>query len=412
MRKVYLVIALTLLMAGAAHAQFAIETVAVGEYDGTEMALDADGDPLICFYDNAASALGVAEWNGAAWEVVTADNVGDVGQDCSIVVGANGNVHVAYLSADEYDIRYARRIGANWNALTLYESGYIGLATDITLAPDGEPRISYIDGTVQEAGYIWFEGAGYIGSRPDDWRTIGGQATGIVASTTTESYIAGYDQESGFVTIFKGHDLTWDVYDVDGMETEAKVGWDLAFAGDDSGALHLAYYDQTNGEASYAWGPWGDMQTEIFDGSDWCGHPLDLAVEGNGRPHVCYFSSTAQELRYGYRVGAEGWEIFVIDQGEGVGLDCSLAVAPDNTVTIAYYDETANALKVARGAYAPPLGDDDDDDDDDNDADATPDDDDDDLTPTDDDDDTAGDDDDATIGDDDDDDDDSGSCGC
>ncbi|HPM78906.1 MAG TPA: hypothetical protein PK961_17590, partial [bacterium] len=164
-------------------------------------------------------------------------------------------------------------------------------------------------------------------------------------------------------------------------------------------------------------GSYDSMDIAVVDANGWCGYPMDLTVDGDGNPHLCYFDDTGKMLRYAVR-GATGWHRYMIEDGGNVGLDCSIAVDVSGVVSIAYYDEEVGALKVARGDASgmSEITDDDDDDDDDDDTGG-----DDDDVSDDDDDDAADDDADDDDNDDDDDDNDNdddggynpgGGCGC
>ena len=371
MRKYILALGLALMLVVPAAAEFAVETVDTGGTgEMTDIDLDPDGAPVICYYDATLDALKLVAWSEGGWSFTVVDDAGSRGQDCSVHVDADGDPHLVYLDFVEYDLRYAYREDDVWNLSSPVAQGYIGMGARIAAAPDGEIRMAYLDGTELKVGYVWLTPSGPSQYNIGGFRNLGGKATSLVVETASRAYMATFNDVAGSLLIYRGHGLVWESYLVDGAATPWRFGWDNAMAQDDAGELHVAYYDQTNGELHYAWGPWGAMDNEMLDESDWCGHPLDLAVEGHGRPHVCYYSETVQELRYGYRVSdEEGWLLYSIDSGEGVGRDCSIAVADDGIVTIAYHDALAGSLKVAVGSEAPPVVDDDDDDDDDNDDD-------------------------------------------
>ena len=87
-------------------------------------------------------------------------------------------------------------------------------------------------------------------------------------------------------------------------------------------------------------------------GSD-VGLYTSLAVNQLDRPRVAYFDRTNGRLKYAQKT-AEGWEVVTVPRaGSGdnvVGRSCSLALDSDGLPHIAFLDETAGTLNVARKA--------------------------------------------------------------
>jgi hypothetical protein len=96
------------------------------------------------------------------------------------------------------------------------------------------------------------------------------------------------------------------------------------------------------------------MNCEYVDGlgSD-VGLYTSLAVDQLDRPRVAYFDRSNGRLKYAEKT-AEGWEVVTVPRtGSGdnvVGRSCSLALDSDGLPHIAFLDETAGTLNVARKA--------------------------------------------------------------
>jgi hypothetical protein len=94
------------------------------------------------------------------------------------------------------------------------------------------------------------------------------------------------------------------------------------------------------------------MSCEYVDGqgSD-VGLYTSLAVDQLDRPRVAYFDRSNGRLKYAEKT-AEGWEVVTVPRtgpGENVvGRSCSLALDSDGLPHIAFLDETAGTLNVAR----------------------------------------------------------------
>lgn len=366
MRRLIMIIAAALALGtGVAFGDFTIEIADDSGDTGmlTETALDSQGRPGICYYNGYYDDLMVAERRGGEWQVETVDHPGYTGKECSIAYDDNDEPHVAYQEFNDFDIKYAYRNGEGWHAWTVAAEDYLGFGCSLAFADNGKPRFSYLNGTNQTIGYVWGTPGEFSQATVGlIWPVnIGGLATSLVSESAERSYIAAYDEteDAKDLLLLRGQGEDWEYTVVD--DSADNRGWDLAMAQDGNGVLHIAYYDQTNGALRYAWGNYDSMQTEQVDDRGWCGHPLDIAVEENGTPHVCYYSE-AGVMHHAYREGGN-WFFTKITEIPGDGLDCSIVVDADGLVTLAYYDSHNGYLKVARGT--PPAGDDDDDDDDD-----------------------------------------------
>ncbi len=97
-----------------------------------------------------------------------------------------------------------------------------------------------------------------------------------------------------------------------------------------------------------------NMNCEYVDGlgSD-VGLYSSLCVDHLDRPRVAYFDRTNGRLKFA-RKSAEGWEVMTVPwtgaEEHVVGRSCSLALDSDGLPHIAFLDETAGTLNVAREA--------------------------------------------------------------
>ena len=96
------------------------------------------------------------------------------------------------------------------------------------------------------------------------------------------------------------------------------------------------------------------MTCEYVDGQGGdVGLYTSLAVDQLDRPRVAYFDRSNGRLKYAQKT-AEGWEVVTVPRtgtGENVvGRSCSLALDSDGLPHIAFLDETAGTLNVARKA--------------------------------------------------------------
>jgi hypothetical protein len=80
--------------------------------------------------------------------------------------------------------------------------------------------------------------------------------------------------------------------------------------------------------------------------SDNVGKYASLAFNGNKKPAIAYFSTTANDLLFIEEVGTT-WRKETIDSSGSVGSYCSLAFSDDGHAGIAYHDESDDALNFA-----------------------------------------------------------------
>ena len=125
----------------------------VGRY--SSITLGADGLPVISYYDGANSFLRVAKCGNAACTgastVTIVDNVGSVGLDTSITLGADGLPIISYYNITNGNLKVAKCVNATCTGAsivsTLDSAGTVGSFTSITLGVDGLPVVSYYDST-------------------------------------------------------------------------------------------------------------------------------------------------------------------------------------------------------------------------------------------------------------------------
>ena len=85
------------------------------------------------------------------------------------------------------------------------------------------------------------------------------------------------------------------------------------------------------------------------------GEHVSLALDSNDTPYISYYEASHQMLQMAKYVGAGGncgsnndWVCETVDHTGNVGKYSSIAIDPtDDLPKIAYYDDTANALKLA-----------------------------------------------------------------
>lgn len=216
------------------------------------------------------------------------------------------------------------------------------------------------------------------------------------------NHISFYDAEHG--------DLRYRLQTMSGdwcndlVDSDGDVGEWSSIALDGDGYPHIGYYDATNKNPKHAWKDTQGWHTEPIhplggggtctsiavdkntglvqacfclgdtsavpyynfmyayrDGAppyNWTAGVIDstfavvrwcsLALGPQGTPHVSYYDSLSGNLKYAVRTQGD-WNTITVDSDGDVGLYTSIAVDKDGMPHISYYDATNNALKYAVG---------------------------------------------------------------
>ena len=127
----------------------------VGEH--TSIAIGANGNPVVAYYDATNGNLKVARCNdfacsGGNETISVVDSVGDVGQYASLAIGSSGNPLIAYYDATNGNLKVARcndRACAGGDELRsrVAIAGDVGAHASLAIGLDGLPVIAYYDAT-------------------------------------------------------------------------------------------------------------------------------------------------------------------------------------------------------------------------------------------------------------------------
>ncbi len=147
--------------------------------------IDTQGNPCIAYWDGmvASNDLRYASKRAGVWTIETVDRLGDVGTYSSLELDDLDNPHISYRDATQADLKYTTRKGGRWITETVETVGNVGLYTSIALDSQGQPRIAHLDNTNFDLRYA---SAAIEMSAPlpdDDWQvganeTVAWEGTG------------------------------------------------------------------------------------------------------------------------------------------------------------------------------------------------------------------------------------------
>ena len=242
-----------------------------------------------------------ASATGYTWQVDTVDGNG---AKPSLAVDAKGVPHIAYmLEAMSGFVKYAIAGGDGWDISTI-STGYLYGPLDIQVNQQGVPQVSWHSHDEEDAGY---------------------------AVLVDGKWDVQYIQDPG-------HD-----------------GWDNNLAIDSTGQPHVVSIDPVQ------FGGSSGVEYATFDGNSWTVEEVGsgpiryefgtfVAVDSQDRPHVVWFDSNDQDLKYAVKDGGS-WQVSTVDSDGDVGRYPSLAVDSQDNPAISYFEptsESAGYVKVAR----------------------------------------------------------------
>lgn len=318
----------------------------------------------------------------------------DVGEHTSIVVDANGVIHVAYYDRDNGRLKYANYAGGMWSTSVVDETAHVGLYSSIAIDANGNPAIAYmmVEG-MQAPDPTPLTGLRYAVANTNmpasgsDWTIADVDAAekpiplceggcgngracvdfGMGPICATESSTCATSCGSDEVCVDDGAgtascETELNIVPLDGFIDGVGLFADLAFTS--TGTPVIAYYDRLERDLKLATGlPGGGFSLRTLDGDDAMdptdtGQHATVAISPNDDVAVAYFDATNDDLIY-YDVRSGVREI--VDDGVSppdlrmVGADASLLFDASGSPAIAYQDPTLVDLVYARRIGSPPM---------------------------------------------------------
>ena len=247
------------------------------------------------------SASDVSSATGYNWQVETVD---DNGAKPSLAVDRDGVPHIAFmLEAMPGFVKHAVAAGDGWDISTI-STGYFYGPLDIQISQEGVPQVSWHNHDEEDAAYA------------------------VLTDGEWEVQIIQHP----------GHD-----------------GWDNNLAIDSAGRPHVVSIDPLQ------FGGTSGVEYATVEGDSWTVEEVGsgpvpyefgafIALDSQDRPHVVWFDSSDNDLRYA--VKDEGsWQVSTIDSEGDVGRYPSLAIDSKDNPAVIYFENDSGSvgyIKVAR----------------------------------------------------------------
>jgi hypothetical protein len=239
-------------------------TGTVGKY--TSIAVGADGNPIISYWDVSGGALKVAACTNPTCTTATlsiVDNTGGVGSHTSITIGADANPIISYW---DYNLPNASlKVAACTNPTnpttslatlsTVDDTGDVGEYTSITIGADANPIISYYDDTNDELKVAACTNPTCDPTTsPATLSTVDtgdvGEYTSIVIGADANPIISYFDDANDALKVAACTNPTCDpttsLATLSTVDDTGDVGWDTSITiGADANPI-ISYYDFTS----------------------------------------------------------------------------------------------------------------------------------------------------------------------
>ena len=289
-----------------------------------------------------------AQSSESTWIITTLDNVGDVGQYCSLEVTPDGSYNIAYLDASNGHLKFATNSTGMANTTVLDDSSQSGYWTSIDKDLNGKLHIAYTTATGEDLYYLNnMNGAWVRQIAKTDYRCFA--ATSISDDGEGHVYITFHSSiyDDMYYVCNANPPDRWSHHD---FYSNANVGEYCSFAMDAAKNTYTSFYDATNRDLLYNFNLVTNNVT-IVDSEGDVGQYTSIGIDGGAqpRPFISYYDVTNGNLKMAYKQepNATSWNRYVIDSFGDVGRFSSIGVEADATVHMAYYDASNQDLKYA-----------------------------------------------------------------
>jgi hypothetical protein len=352
----------------------------VGQF--SSIAVDAHGKAHIAYFEQTRTEqigdasvpygnLKYATNASGSWQAITLDT--GAGATPRIFVDKDDKVHIVHTKLGVSDISTILDLRYTTNRSGLWETVSIGSGvvkgTDASIVVDANGKVHISARNEQGVGSPGGGQGGlrYVTNASGEWTWYdvdtspsAGNDGDIAVDGTGNVHIGYLDKNTGlkYATNAGG---SWQVEVVDDTPN---VGWNTSIAVDSNNKVHISYSDPGpildppgNGYLKYVTNASGGWVTQVIDDQN-AGFFTGLDVDSQDHVHIVYYTWDGTRGRLKYATNASGaWAIETVDENGAVGLYSAVAVDSEGYPHISYYDYIQQDLKYAWKAEIREIGD-------------------------------------------------------
>ena len=334
-----------------------------GQY--TSMVLDGQGNPVISFYNATDEKLEIAHCvdNDCTRvnKVLTPDTTTDVGKYSSLALDADGNPVISYYDEANTTLRILHcgntSCSTNNKISIPDKDGNVGKYTSLTIDSHGWPVVSYYDAS---KGILKILHCGNAACTHDnsiatpDLSSSNGVESSIQLNSNGNPVVAYFDfSDSSLKILVCGNPDCSAGNKINTVESIGEVGRYPSLALDKNGFPAVSYLDLTNGKLKVlrcgnATCSRGNTIVPVGSGAV-VGYYSSLKIGANNIPVVSYYDKTNGDLNIlecGNSSCSSNNVILAPDTRGDVGLYTSMMLDLHGYPIISYYDASNGKLKV------------------------------------------------------------------
>jgi hypothetical protein len=117
--------------------------------------VDPQGTPHVCYQsDGGAGPLVYARRSSGQWVTEVADATAGAGESCAIALDSQGQPLICHRASATSGLRCAKRAGGVWKASSIAAAGQIGIGIDVAFDAQDKPHVVYFDDTQKKWMYL------------------------------------------------------------------------------------------------------------------------------------------------------------------------------------------------------------------------------------------------------------------
>ena len=321
------------------------------------LAIDSNDNLHVTYHNVTHGNLDYMIHDGSSWSTpVSLDSTGNVGRESSLAIDSNDNLHVTYYDKTNGNLEYMTYDGSSWSTpVSLDSTDDVGEESSLAIDSNDNLHVTYRDSTNNNLEYMTYDGSSWSTPVSLDSTDDIGYDSSLAIDSNDNLHVTYYDWTGGNLEYMTHDGSSWST--PVSLDTFQVVGYSPSLAIDSNDNLHVTYYALTPGNLEYMTHDGSSWSTPAsLDSTGDVGSDSSLAIDSNDNLHVTYLDYSNGNLEYMTYDGSSWSTPVSLDSTDYVGVDSSLAIDSNDNLHVAYYDETSDNLEyVTYSTPAPPV---------------------------------------------------------